>query len=141
MIYAGFRAGLVVGSLVASFPMAMASPLAGVTAGKSSSVKKPARMETVSAIEEESSVRTRAPAVDASFDSVPSPQIGPVTQRLKVVEEILTRFGRAYDYRSHTLRELQAILKQLDEVTRPDQPVDESLTDQALPSSDDAAGA
>lgn len=51
--------------------------------------------------------------VAKTYDRVPQDQIDPVLTRLQLVEEIVRRFGRAYDYRTHTVRELEAILQQL----------------------------
>lgn len=49
-----------------------------------------------------------------AFDAVPSDQADSLVRRLKIVEALITRHGRAYDYRIHTVRELEAILASLD---------------------------
>jgi hypothetical protein len=49
-----------------------------------------------------------------AYDPVPSDQTGPITKRLKVIETLILKHGRAYDYRSHTAKELESILKKLD---------------------------
>jgi hypothetical protein len=49
-----------------------------------------------------------------SFDLVPSDQAHPVIRRIHLVEEIVRRHARAYDYRTHTVRELEQILAKLD---------------------------
>lgn len=49
-----------------------------------------------------------------TFDPVPSDHIESIAGRLLIVEEILRKYGRAYDYRSHTTNELQRILTKLD---------------------------
>jgi guanyl-specific ribonuclease Sa len=48
------------------------------------------------------------------FFPVPKDQVQPIGRRLSLVEEIMTRHGRAYDYRAHTVQELQDILAQLE---------------------------
>ncbi|MCM0604602.1 MAG: hypothetical protein KA715_00770 [Xanthomonadaceae bacterium] len=48
------------------------------------------------------------------FDSVPQSQIESVAARLKLVEQILRKHKRAYDYRSNTSVELQAVQIYLD---------------------------
>jgi hypothetical protein len=50
----------------------------------------------------------------ATFDSVPQAQADGVAKRLKLVEEIVRRYGRAYDYRSLTSKDLELILAELD---------------------------
>ena len=49
-----------------------------------------------------------------SFDPVPENQREPIARRLKLVNALIEKYGRAYDYRVHTARELQDILNQLD---------------------------
>lgn len=52
---------------------------------------------------------------DLSYDQVPPEQIDSIAHRLKRVEQILRKSGRAYDYRVHTNQELELILSELDE--------------------------
>jgi hypothetical protein len=127
------RLGFLVAAALWVYPV-HASPLGGSVKGSA-----PRKLETHSAIEESASTRVRGPAVSAPYDSVPTDQVKPIARRLQVVSEILSRFGRAYDYRSHTLRELEAILHGLEEATRPDAPADESQVDVNIYSSDEAA--
>lgn len=54
-----------------------------------------------------------------NFDQVPAGQAESVAQRLKYVEIIIRKYGRAYDYRTMTLRDLQAVLGQLDAASQP----------------------
>jgi hypothetical protein len=49
-----------------------------------------------------------------SFDIIPASQTEPFIRRLKLAEALLTRHGRAYDYRAMTVPELQRILDKLD---------------------------
>lgn len=49
-----------------------------------------------------------------AFESVPHEQVEPIAKRLQVVEALLRRHGRAYDYRMHTLKELENILASLE---------------------------
>jgi uncharacterized protein YkwD len=48
------------------------------------------------------------------FDHVPSDQVDSIARRLKLVEVLLRKYGRAYDYRIHTLSELETILANLE---------------------------
>jgi hypothetical protein len=50
----------------------------------------------------------------AQYDRVPIEQTNGVAKRLGLVEEILRKHGRAYDYRSLTVRDLEQILAELD---------------------------
>jgi hypothetical protein len=54
------------------------------------------------------------PPETAQFDAVPVTQTEPMVRRLRLVETLIARYGRAYDYRTHTVVELQAILGQLE---------------------------
>lgn len=49
-----------------------------------------------------------------SYDKVPSDQTDSIAKRLTYVEYLIRKHNRAYDYRSHTLKELQAIVTELD---------------------------
>jgi hypothetical protein len=52
----------------------------------------------------------RAPSAKAAaFDSVPASQSDAILQRLKIVENLVRKHSRAYDYRTLTLKELQQI--------------------------------
>lgn len=48
------------------------------------------------------------------FESVPPEQIEGISQRLKLIDQLLRKYGRAYDYRIHTIKELENILSELD---------------------------
>jgi hypothetical protein len=48
------------------------------------------------------------------FDAVPSAQAEPLLRRLRLTEELISKYGRAYDYRALTVTELQTILAQLE---------------------------
>lgn len=50
------------------------------------------------------------------FDLVPENQIEPIASRLELVGEIIRKHRRAYDYRVHTVKELEQILAALDEL-------------------------
>jgi hypothetical protein len=67
------------------------------------------------------------------FDAVPSQHVESIALRLQLVEQILRKHGRAYDYRVHSTRELRGILKALDQSAAP-QPEEIPLTEE---SSDD----
>ncbi len=49
-----------------------------------------------------------------SFDAVPSDQIPLVIKRLRLIELLISRHARAYDYRALTIRELESRLAQLE---------------------------
>jgi len=48
------------------------------------------------------------------FDSVPDEHINSIANRLRIIEQLLREHKRAYDYRSHTTKELFEILKALE---------------------------
>lgn len=48
------------------------------------------------------------------YDAVPDERISELAQRLKFTNEILKRFGRAYDYRLMTLGEFKKVLAELE---------------------------
>ncbi|MDR3606682.1 MAG: hypothetical protein P4M08_04785 [Oligoflexia bacterium] len=54
-----------------------------------------------------------------TYDAVPIDQVDSILKRLKLVEEILQKYGRAYDYRTHTTHEFETILTQLAAASRP----------------------
>ncbi len=57
-----------------------------------------------------------APAVEkkkAEYDAVPAEHVASVVKRLKAVEKLMREYGRAYDYRAHTLAEFENLLRQL----------------------------
>lgn len=81
--------------------------------------KARAEQQTYPATEEGASneVINSAPGKAASltsYDVVPSSQTEPFIRRLKLAEALLTRYGRAYDYRAMTVVELQKVLDKLD---------------------------
>jgi hypothetical protein len=57
-----------------------------------------------------------------SYDPVPSGEEDAVAARLQIVDKLIREFGRAYDYRSHTLKELEGILAQLETRDAPPAP-------------------
>lgn len=59
-------------------------------------------------------VERSGPDASAAFDPVPSDQSPALVKRLRLVELLISRHGRAYDYRVHTVRELESMLAQLD---------------------------
>jgi hypothetical protein len=68
------------------------------------------------------------------FDAVPSDQAESIAKRLKVVEVLLRKYHRAYDYRSHTYHELLEILAELDRGTSsaPVAPAPNSASDEPI---------
>lgn len=62
-------------------------------------------------------IKTDAPALapaSARYDAVPSSQTEPLIRRLHLVEQLISKHGRAYDYRTATVTQLQEILGNLD---------------------------
>lgn len=53
----------------------------------------------------------------AAFDIVPKERVAELSERVKYSYEILKRFGRAYDYKTVTLKEFKSILKDLEAST------------------------
>jgi hypothetical protein len=47
------------------------------------------------------------------FEAIPDRHIESIAGRLQLVERLIREFGRAYDYRTHTTRELERILVEL----------------------------
>lgn len=63
-----------------------------------------------------------------SYDSVPPTQTEAMLARLKIVEDMIHVYGRAYDYRVYTLAELQEIQNHLQTTTLP-APVEQASRD------------
>ena len=51
----------------------------------------------------------------SEYDQVPKDHIDEISERIQVVDQILRKTGKAYDYRSVTLAELKKILQDSDE--------------------------
>jgi hypothetical protein len=89
--------------------------------------KKSKTPETYSATEEGATGPTGAPQAKSkagvaaptapSYDVIPEAQRQLIARRFKLVEALLLKYGRAYDYRGHTVRELENELARLDEVS------------------------
>ncbi|MFL5814670.1 MAG: hypothetical protein ACJ763_13940 [Bdellovibrionia bacterium] len=90
----------------ATLPAASAAPAA--KAHKAAKAK--AAMPAASA--PKAAASAAAPA--AAYDAVPSNQSDAILQRLKIVENLVRKYGRAYDYRTHTLKELELIQSTLE---------------------------
>jgi hypothetical protein len=58
----------------------------------------------------------------ATYDTVPASQSDALIQRLKIVENLIRKYGRAYDYRTHTLKELELIQSTLESAAAPATP-------------------
>lgn len=52
---------------------------------------------------------------EIGYDLVPTNQTDPLIQRLKLVEQLILKYNRAYDYRVHTIKDLESILAKLDQ--------------------------
>jgi hypothetical protein len=59
------------------------------------------------------------PAESAAYDPVPSDQIASFMKRLQLVAVLLQRHGRAYDYRIHTVRQLETVLASMEAAQAP----------------------
>ena len=52
-----------------------------------------------------------------NFDPVPPTRVDSILKRVKLVETLLKKYGRAYDYRTVTTQDLEKILAQLESAT------------------------
>lgn len=55
-----------------------------------------------------------APSKPISFDAVPSDRVAELSERITIASDILSRFGRAYDYRTITLSDFKRIVTELE---------------------------
>ena len=74
--------------------------------------------ERYSALEEpdtaqEVYIKPKNNSINAKYDVVPPDQVEVLIKRLKVVEALILKHGRAYDYKTLTLKELNNIQKEL----------------------------
>lgn len=70
----------------------------------------------VYAATEEGSAAPRETPNTTAFDVVPSDQTDALIKRLKLVETLIKRYGRAYDYRVLTTKDLEGLLAKLEAV-------------------------
>ncbi len=49
------------------------------------------------------------------FDAVPKSHTDSISNRLKIIDQLIRKHQRAYDYRTHTTQELKNILSKLDQ--------------------------
>lgn len=75
--------------------------------------KKPAEKQAVSAVAKSADVED-----EKAFDAVPKKRIPELSERMIYAYEILKRYGRAYDYRVTTLKELRKVLSELEKQDR-----------------------
>lgn len=61
----------------------------------------------------------KPPTGSPSFDPVPADQTEALLKRLKLVETLIEKFGRAYDYRALTVSQLENILANLEKAEPP----------------------
>ncbi len=59
-----------------------------------------------------------AQAERGAYDPVPSNQRAAIARRLRLAEKLILEYGRAYDYRIHTVAELEHILEKLQKGTQ-----------------------
>jgi hypothetical protein len=62
-----------------------------------------------------SEVEKKAPKGWGMFDPVPAKNRKMIAERLRLTEILIKKYGRAYDYRVHTVKQLRQILKLLEE--------------------------
>ena len=79
----------------------------------------PAAPSQLTATAQPAQATSHLPDSALSYDLVPSDQLDPLAKRLQLVELLIRRHARAYDYRTHTVRELGMILAKLDAETTP----------------------
>jgi hypothetical protein len=72
--------------------------------------------------------------ITATYDDVPIEQTDAFLKRLRLVSQILQQYGRAYDYRIHTVRELEAILARLNQTSLNEATPTESRSIRVMPS-------
>ncbi len=86
------------------------------TLGGSSSAHAERKLETYSAVEGESqqAKTSQRPKTEAAFDPVPADQLESIARRAQLAERLVREHARAYDYRAHTLAELESIVARLD---------------------------
>jgi chemotaxis protein histidine kinase CheA len=99
-------------------PAAIAAPAAAVadTSASTTVAAAAAAIPTAPAATAVAPVANAAPAPKSAkqaFDRVPRDQVEPLLERLQLVQEIIRHYGRAYDYRVYTVRELENILNRL----------------------------
>jgi hypothetical protein len=58
--------------------------------------------------------QTQTPTKEPSFDPVPQDQAELIARRLQLIDQLIRRHGRAYDYRTLTVRQLESILARLE---------------------------
>lgn len=71
-------------------------------------------LPTPAAVAANGTAPDKLPDSGLSYDPVPSDQINALGRRLQLVDALIRRHGRAYDYRTHTVRDLELILAKLD---------------------------
>lgn len=75
--------------------------------------------------------RPKTAAPKPLFEQVPAEHVESIAGRIKLVEQILRDYGRAYDYRVMTTRQLQAVLDRLDEQSKAEPDAESSSEDSA----------
>lgn len=84
--------------------------------GSHHSVREGLPLETQKQAKEAASGKeTAEPTIPlaAGFDPVPPAYANSIAGRLKIIEKLIVDYGRAYDYRTTTTQQLQAILEEL----------------------------
>lgn len=72
------------------------------------------KKETSVTVAAEKKSETEIKTIESNYDIVPTDKVSQISERMKYAYEILKKHGRAYDYRSTTLKELKKTLVDLD---------------------------
>ncbi len=104
-------------------PASVKKPAAKVGAAKQPIKAKTVAQATIPTKPQQAGIAAKTPTAPqvfsakeelGFFDPVPSDQVEALGRRLKLVETLIQRHGRAYDYRMYTIRDLERILASLD---------------------------
>jgi hypothetical protein len=94
-------------------PQAASPPAVPSRPALASAAKAPVA-EQSAPLRQDMNARAGAQFMNAQYDAVPLEQVEPFLKRMRLVEELLEKYGRAYDYRIHTVRDLEMIRARLE---------------------------
>jgi hypothetical protein len=98
----------------ATLPTAPATLPAATQAAPAAKAHKAAKPQAAAPATPVAASVPKAASSAPTFDAVPASQSEAILQRLKIVENLVRKYGRAYDYRTHTLKELELIQSTLE---------------------------
>jgi hypothetical protein len=93
---------------------------------------------TVNQESKQKTVPSKKPKPSFAYDPVPDQQAVKIAKRLAVVDQLIRRHRRAYDYRTHTVTELEGILTELDRSKLP-VPTESDERGERIPLSDEVS--